>query len=211
MTETIQLKYCPRVGHSGNTLESLQYPIKTCTFRKWNKDWHKFECLPQPCTHRYCKANHIDYSLDAKFVCTMNKIPYGVKTEIKEFKIKHNQDFTIELDKATRIAEYAIKHGGGSSKDVTYIGLNSRLAAAILSNYGNYGNYNNTESEVPLIVYSGIIRFEKFKKIFKIASLKLTLCYDGIVDVDFYKVYKIIVDKEWATVLVVVAADKDGE
>ena len=207
MTKTIQLKYCPRVGHYGNTLESLQYPHKHCNFRVWNKDWHKFECLPQPCTHRYCKANNIDYSLDAKFVCTMNRIPYGIKTEIKEFKIKHNQDFTVELDKAREIAELSIKHKYKSSKDVSHIGLNSRLSNAILNKYNKH--YNTIEGEVPLIVYGGIIRVEKFKKIFKIASLKLTLCYEGIIDVDFYKVYKIIVDKDWATVLVVVESRGD--
>lgn len=201
--DRIQLKYCPRVGHGGNQEENMKYPVKVCKYRIYNKAWGLFECRPHPALHRYCKANDIDYSLEDKFVCTKNRIPYRTKTEIRTFRIWHERDFTIELEKARKIAEHAVKYRSDSSKDVSHIGLNSVVANAILR---KYRRLDKIEGDVPLIVPRLIIRVERYLKFIWMASLQLRLYYDGVIDVDFYRVEKVIIDKEWATVIVLVKA-----
>ena len=47
---------------------------------------------------------------------------------ILTYKIKHKQDFSEELSKAKRIAEFGIQTKSRSSADVKHIGLRSMIA-----------------------------------------------------------------------------------
>lgn len=92
---------------------------------------------------------------------------------ILTYKIKHHQDFSAELKKAKKIAEFAIKNRDRlSTSYVSSIGLKSVIANQILREYGK-NKKCNTIKRIKLIVPNQGIKFTS--GIIEITSLKLQI------------------------------------
>lgn len=116
---------------------------------------------------------------------------------ILTYKLKHNRDFSIELEKAYKIANYAINNRTFSSKDVKHIGLKSIISNQILRKYGRNKKCKSIKS-VNLIIPSQGIKINKDSRLIKISSLKLELNY--LFRNDFDKVNQIEINNEYCYV-----------
>ena len=87
-------------------------------------------------------------------------------------KIKHNQNFDVELVKAKQVAIVAKKTKTRSSKDVKEIGLPSAISNQILRKYSSNKKLKRINS-VKLTVPSQSIKLEENK--IKVSCLKLQL------------------------------------
>ena len=117
------------------------------------------------------------------------------------YKVKHNRDFSVELVKARKIAEYAIEHRSRSSADVKHIGLKSAIANQILRKYSRNRALKSIRSVV-LTVPAQSTRLIPEARTIRIACLKLDLDISFLPRFD--KVNQIEVDKECAHVTVTV-------
>ena len=110
---------------------------------------------------------------------------------ILTFNIKHNRDFSDELKKARRVAEYAVKTRTLSSKDVKHFGLKSIIANQILRKYSRNKKIKKV-GHVNLTIPGQGIHVDKGKREIYIPSLKLTLQYSF--RNDFEKINQIEID-----------------
>ena len=118
---------------------------------------------------------------------------------ILTFKIKHNRNFSSELDKAKMIAKYVLTHKTRSSKDVKQFGLKSAIANQILRKYGNNKTIKNV-NRVKLTVPSLSINVDKEKRVIKISCLKFKTQYNF--RNDYEKINQIELDNEYAYISV---------
>src|SRR3990167_11421827 len=91
------------------------------------------------------------------------------------YKVKHNRDLSLELEKARQIALFAQKIKSRSSKDVKQIGLKSAIANQILKKYSSNKKLKRISS-VKLTVPSQVIRLKNAK--IKISCLKMELDFE---------------------------------
>lgn len=119
---------------------------------------------------------------------------------ILTFKIKHNRDFSVELSKARRVAEYALWHGACSTSAVRHIGLKSAIANQVLRKYGRNKKIKKV-SRVNLVIPGQSIKVDFDNYTLKIPYLSLILTYRFKT---FTKVNQIEISKEYAFISVTV-------
>ena len=118
---------------------------------------------------------------------------------ILTFKIRHERDFSVELDKAKKIAEFVLTHKTRSSKDVKQFGLKSAIANQVLRKYGNNRKVKNV-NRIKLTIPSQSIKFHKDRRNIEIPCLDFntTYCFRN----DYDKINQIELDNEFAYVSV---------
>jgi len=120
---------------------------------------------------------------------------------ILTFKIKHNRDFSDELNKAKQVAQYAIEHRTLSSKNVKQFGLKSVITNQILRKYSRNFRAKKVKS-VKLTVPAQGIKFDHRNRTITITSLGLELGY--YFRNDFEKISQIELDRDFAYVSVLI-------
>ena len=123
---------------------------------------------------------------------------------ILTYKIKHNRDFSGQLLKARRIAEYVVAHKPSSAKltsrDVKHFGLKSVISNQIIRKYGRNKKIKRV-SRVNLIIPNQGIQIKEDNIIY-ISSLKLNLKYQFAGN--FEKINQIEINNEYAFVSVTI-------
>ena len=114
---------------------------------------------------------------------------------ILTFKIKHNRDFSSELVKARKVAEYVLSHKTRSSKDVKQFGLKSAIANQILRKYGNNKTIKSV-NRIKLTIPSQSIKSDKDERTIEIPCLKFKIPYSFRNDYD--KINQIELDNQYA-------------
>ena len=118
---------------------------------------------------------------------------------ILTYKTKHNRNFSAELKKAHRIAEFALRTRAQSSKDVACFGLKSLISNQILREYSRNKKLKRVGRVNLIIPNQGITERKEEHKIW-IPSLKLQLRYRF--PNNFKKINQIEVDEEYAYISV---------
>ena len=95
---------------------------------------------------------------------------------ILTYKVKHNKDYSVELAKAQKVAEFTLRQRTFSSKDVKHIGLKSMIANQILRKYGRNKKIKRVRS-VNLIIPGQGIKVDKSAQVIRVPCLKLSLDY----------------------------------
>jgi len=120
---------------------------------------------------------------------------------ILTFKFRHNKDFSDELHKAWKIAEYAIANPAcRTSKAVSDIGLNSDIANQILRKYGKQKRLKTLHS-VNLIIPGRCVKFiEETNSIWIPNGLKIHI--ENMIPYKFLKICQAEVDKDFVYISV---------
>lgn len=118
---------------------------------------------------------------------------------ILTYKVKHNKDFSNELEKAKQIAEYSIQNRSFSSKEVKHIGLKSIIANQILRKYGQNKNIKKV-TNIKLVIPNQGIKLDKEIQTITIPSLRF--CFDYQFPNTFIKVNQIEIGKEYVYISV---------
>jgi putative transposase len=125
---------------------------------------------------------------------------------ILTYKIKHNKDFSSELNIARKIANYAVKTKSRSSKDVKHFGLKSQISNQILKKYSK-NKKCKAISSVKLTVPNQGIKINQETRTIKVPVLKLELTYQF--PNNFTKINQIEVDNTYCFVSCEVPNEKE--
>lgn len=127
---------------------------------------------------------------------------------ILTYKIRHGGDFSNELRKAERVANFALKTRTQSSYDVKHLGLKSMISNQILRKYSRNRVLKEIRS-VKLTIPSQGVRVLRELRTLIIPCLGLTLNYHY--RDDFEKVNQVEVGDEYAYVSVTIPVEKTYE
>jgi putative transposase len=127
---------------------------------------------------------------------------------ILTYKIRHGGDFSNELRKAERVANFALKTRTQSSYDVKHLGLKSMISNQILRKYSRNRVLKEIRS-VKLTIPSQGVRVLRELRTLIIPCLGLTLNYHF--RDDFEKVNQVEVGDEYAYVSVTIPVEKTYE
>jgi len=130
------------------------------------------------------------------------------KKMILTYKIRHGRDFSDELRKAERVANFALKTRTQSSRDVKHLGLKSMISNQILRKYSRNRVLKKVRSVKLTVPSQGVRVLRELRKLV-IPCLELTLNYHF--RDDFEKVNQIEVGDEYAYVSVTVPEEKPYE
>lgn len=114
---------------------------------------------------------------------------------ILTYKIKHKQNFSEELRKARKIAEFALKTKSKSSKDVKHFELPSAISNQILKKYSSNKKLKKVQS-VKLTIPNQSIKYIKEKNLIKISCLKFEIPFEA--RKNFIKINQIELDNKFA-------------
>jgi len=120
---------------------------------------------------------------------------------ILTYKVRHNRDFSHELQLAHKVAEFALRTRSRSSKDVKHIGLKSMIANQILRKYSKDKKLKCVRRVVLAVPNQGI-HVDKENQQINIPCLKLDLNYQF--RNDFKKINQIEVNKDYAFISVTI-------
>lgn len=113
---------------------------------------------------------------------------------ILTIKIKHESNFSVELEKAKQVAVYALKYRSRSSKDVKHLGLKSAVSNQILKKYSSNKKLKRV-SRAKLTIPSQSIK--NLENEIKVPCLKLVLSKEYF-KYHFEKINQIELDKTYA-------------
>lgn len=113
---------------------------------------------------------------------------------ILTFKVKHEKDFSEQLEKARKVAEFAIKTGSKTSKDVKHFGLPSAISNQVLRKYGRGKTKKVSRPILPVPGQS----LNYIKGVLGIPCLKLTVPFSPHREVE--KIHQVEVGSEYAFV-----------
>lgn len=123
------------------------------------------------------------------------------------YKVLHSRDFSSELEKALRVANYAIKHKScRTTKDVKHLGLKACIANQILRKYGNNKRAKSVK-RVKLTINGYFVKVDKESRIIKVPALKLELNYQF--PNNFIKINQIEADSRYLYISVTVEDSKE--
>ncbi len=129
---------------------------------------------------------------------------------ILTYKLKHGQDFSEELVKAKKVAEYAVLNKRNfkvlTSKYIKHYGLKSVISNQILRKYGRNKNIKSVK-HVNLIIPNQGIKINKENRVIKISSLKLELNYRF--PNTFEKINQIEINNEYAFISVTIPENQE--
>ena len=119
---------------------------------------------------------------------------------ILTYKVKHNEDFSLQLRQAKLVANFSIKNRDKlSTKHVASIGLKAAISNQILRKYGRNKKCKKVSS-VKLIIPGLGVQYKE--GIVKISCLKFQFPFDKTKCLPFEKINQIEIDSKWCYISV---------